>query len=97
MSKKKISLLLMRLYEIKKKFGLITESDLIRIARENKINLYELIAKKENKKFKILKREEEGRGRRRKKAKTEKRNKQRKKIKGKKELKNDMATNKFTT
>ena len=70
-SKKKISLLLMRLYEIKKKFGLITETDLIRIARENKINLYELIAKKENKKFKILKREEE-RARRRKKAKTEK-------------------------
>ena len=71
MSKKKIARLLIRLYEIQKIYGRINESDLIRIARENKINLYEKIEKKENKKFKILKREEGG-ARAEKKAKTEK-------------------------
>ena len=65
MSKKKIARLLIHLYEIKKKFGLITESDLIRIAIENKINLYKEIEKREaRKKWRIA--------RERKKAKTEK-------------------------
>lgn len=64
MSKKKIARLLIRLYEIKKKFGLITESDLIRIAIENKINLYKEIEKRERRK--------ERRGGAEKKAKTEK-------------------------
>lgn len=50
MSKKKISLLLIRLYEIQKIYGRINESDLIRMAIENKINLYTEIEKRERRK-----------------------------------------------
>ena len=65
MSKKKIAQLLIRLYEIQKIYGRINESDLIRIAIENKINLYKEIEKSEaRKKWRIA--------RERKKAKTEK-------------------------
>lgn len=64
MSKKKIARLLIRLYEIQKIYGRINESDLIRIAIENKINLYNQLEKRERRK--------ERRGGAEKKAKTEK-------------------------
>lgn len=78
MSKKKIARLLIHLYEIQKIYGRINESDLIRIAIENKINLYKELEKREaRKKWRIA--------RERKKSKDRKKeiNKE-KKIKGKK-------------
>ena len=65
MSKKKIARLLIRLYEIQKIYGRINGSDLIRMAIENKINLYKEIEKGEARKKLRIARE-------RKKAKTEK-------------------------
>lgn len=66
MSKKKIARLLIHLYEIQKIFGRITESDLIRIAIENKINLYKEIEKREaRKKWRIAREEKKQRQKKR--------------------------------